>query len=688
MDKDNAPHTVKRPIDKRAALLTAVAAVAALAASFGGILSQNALAAFSEDLLGFLCLAALLFPLVCLLANIIARRIYIKKINSRSVAETQQYFVSHRDDPEKTAAQKLRFLKTLIRINDSYSILLTLCALVCAFLLGTSGSVSENFSILWICWIVLSGTASRIRFKRPETFFKTDKTYVSENDYPALYTLAKKAAAATGCTEKIKIAILDDFNAGTAKINSTVSIQLGALLLNILSEDEVYSILLHEFSHIKDEAGRETITNYNLHICDIQNGSIANIFSFITKHLYSFADTYFAFQYSLYSYTVSILRENAADKAMAMYCSSEIAASALVKTKYYELFDWEKGTYDTPCHLEPEEYDTGTLKKDAQSFKDAMQRSIPKWNALIDNEILSRSATHPTLKMRLATLGVSEPKALQAESSAEYLAECEKAIAYAGSLIAEQSGDSYREYRSRHYIGAKETVERWESGGRNIIAEEYGDVCDALRLLGRNTEVLALCENAIEVLDDTAACYAHFMKGCFLLHSFDETGIDCIYKAIEINRNYVDEGLDVIGQFCCLTGQEDQLEIYREQAVILTEESQIHNEANTLNKKDRLSAESLPGNMLEDILAHITAAHSDSIEKIFLVRKTVTDDFFTSVFVIKTVSGTDDDTRNKILHKAFCYLDTCSDWQFSLFDYDDVSNVKFENIAGSCVYSK
>ena len=59
MNKDNALRTVKRPIDKRTALLTVAAAVAALAASFGGILSQNALAAFSEDLLGFICLSAL-----------------------------------------------------------------------------------------------------------------------------------------------------------------------------------------------------------------------------------------------------------------------------------------------------------------------------------------------------------------------------------------------------------------------------------------------------------------------------------------------------------------------------------------------------------------------------------------------------------------------------------------------------
>ena len=130
------------------------------------------------------------------------------------------------------------------------------------------------------------------------------------------------------------------------------------------------------------------------------------------------------------------------------------------------------------------------------------------------------------------------------------------------------------------------------------------------------------------------------------------------------------------------------MEIYRERAIALTEDNKIQSEASILNKKDKLSTESLPEGMLEDILEHIIFECSDNIEKIYLVRKTITDNFFTSAFVIKMTLDTDDDTRYKILHKAFNYLDTCSDWQFSLFDYEDVKNVKIEDIAGSCVYSK
>ena len=687
-NNDNSMNAEKKPVDKRRVAITVISFIAITATMFSGILAKNTFDDSSENLIGIISITALLLPVLFLIINIVVNRVYVKILSKKSITENQQYWLSHRDNPEKTIAQKVTLLKTLIRINDFYSILLAVCAFVSAFFIGVVCDGGDTVAPLFICYIVISGATLRIRLKTPDKIFEEDKTYVSENDYPVLYDLAKKAAVTTGCTSKIKIAILDDFNAGAVNINDTISIQLGALLLNVLSEAEVYCVLLHEFTHIKDEVRRQKINNYHQYICDVHDNNISNVYSSITKHLFTFIDVYFNMQYSLYLYAVSLARESAADKAMAVYGNNEMAASSLVKMKYYELYNWEKGTYDMPCNMEPEEYDTDSLKNEVQKFKEATNLNAKKWNTLINNEILSRNATHPTLKMRLESLGVSELRTLYPKSSDKYILECEKAIEYVSLLIAEQSKDSYEEYRKYYYTESKELVEKWESNGRHIVAEEYGDICDALRRLGRNTEALELCENAIKQLDDTGSCYAYFIRGCFLLHSFNEAGIDYIYKAIENNHNYIDEGLAVIGHFCCLTGQEDQLEIYRERAVGLAQENKIYSEAGVLNKRDKLSTESLPDGMLEDILEHITSEYSDNIEKIYLARKTITDDFFTSVFVIKIVSDTDDDTRYKILHKAFNYLDTCSNWQFSLFDYDDVKNVKIENVTGSCVYTK
>ena len=90
--------------------------------------------------------------------------------------------------------------------------------------------------------------------------------------------------------------------------------------------------------------------------------------------------------------------------------------------------------------------------------------------------------------------------------------------------------------------------------------------------------------------------------------------------------------------------------------------------------------------MLDDILSYIAKNDEDSIVSIYLVRKTITEDFFTSVFVIKFKSDISDDVQDKVMHKIFSYLDTCSSWQFSLFNFDEIKGIKFDKIPNSCVY--
>lgn len=685
----NQANAVKIPPDKRRIVIGIISFLSLTATMIGGILLKSRFDDSLHNLIGIIALISLLLPVVLLITGVILNRIYLKKLKGKSIAENQEYWLSHRENPEETIAKKLPVLKTIIVINDLFSISLGLCAFLSAFFFGIIYDNSISVGPLFVSYITLSAATSRIRLKTPSSYFDDDKTYVPESEYPALYALAKKAAKAVGCTENIRIAFLDDFNAGSAKINKNISIQLGVLLLNSLSEDEVYCVLLHEFSHIKSENKNNRINNYYNFIHSFHGNLNTSFLSGITRHFFTFSDTLYNLQYQLYLYTVTVSRESSADNAMALYGNNEVAASSLVKIKYYELYDWQKGTYDAPCNMEPEKYDTNTLKNEVQRFKDFTHQNSEKWNTLINNEILSRSASHPTFKMRLENLGVNEIKSLSLTSSEGYEKDCEKAITYISRLIEEQNPEGYEEYRKFYYVESKELIEKWESNGRYIVAEEYGDICDALRRLGRNTEALELCENAIKLLDDAGSCYAYFIKGCFLLHSFDETGIEYIYHAIENNHNYISEGLEIIGRFCCLTGQEDQLEIYRERAVTLTEENNsLYAECGVLNKKDKLSPENLPDGMLEDILEHITAEHKDNIEKIYLVRKIITDDFFTSAFVIKMTSETDDDTRYNILHRSFNYLDTSSDWQFSLFDYEDVKNVKVEDVANSCVYTK
>ena len=207
----NIETNLKMPVDKRRVALTVASFIAIIATMFGGIFVKNLFDTFSENIIGIIAISTLLLPVLFLIINVIANRIYVKKLNQKSIAENQQYWLAHRDNPEKTIAKKLYLLKMLIIINDFYSVLLAGCAFVSAFFMGVISDGGDSVAPLFVCFMIISGAALRIRLKTPEKIFEEDKTYVSENDYPVLYDLAKKAAVATGCTTKIKIAILVSF---------------------------------------------------------------------------------------------------------------------------------------------------------------------------------------------------------------------------------------------------------------------------------------------------------------------------------------------------------------------------------------------------------------------------------------------------------------------------------------------
>ena len=186
-----------------------------------------------------------------------------------------------------------------------------------------------------------------------------------------------------------------------------------------------------------------------------------------------------------------------------------------------------------------------------------------------------------------------------------------------------------------------------------------------------------------------AANYAHYMHGCFLLRSYDDAGIAHIYQAIEGNSNYIETGLEMLGQYCCITGNQQELDKYRSQSMdIMQQQKDVYREIGVLRKNDRLQPEDLPEDLLKPLLAYIAAADEGVVDKIYLVRKVITEDFFTSVVVVKFREEANAMSRKDMEDKLFQYLDTCSDWQFSLFDYDSVARVKVETIPNSCIYSK
>ena len=391
----------------------------------------------------------------------------------------------------------------------------------------------------------------------------------------------------------------------------------------------------------------------------------------------------------IYMYICSVLHESAADRA-AHSGSRMHAASSILKMKYYDLFCWERGTVDGENSYVSETMELSPMQREINEFAEAMETRAGQWRELTDREIPARNSTHPTAKMRLEALRVEHAQVLPMADSPAFQGEKEKALQFLHDRMERYNPNWYEKTRQERYLPMLQTVTEWEEAGKPLEAEQYADVDQALRMLGRCSEANALCERAIAELPTAAACYAYFMRGCYRLRVYDERGVDDLYFALENNTNYIDEGLGTIGHFCCLTGNLEQLEHYRSRAVeIGQQDKDVYSEMNILRKKDRLVSErDLPEDLRSGLLCRLEEANSECVETVYLVRKVITEEFFVTMVVVRFVKGTDDETRYELMSKLFSYLDTCSDRQFSLFDYDDVKKVKVERIPDSCIYQR
>ena len=602
-----------------------------------------------------------------------------RRYQQMDAKQMQEFILSHREQASQTAAEKLRLLCSIRRGTNAYALVLLLLGIVLGVCFGcTVRKVSYAVSALLI---LVSAQQLPIRATKAE--LEDLQNILPEQKYPRLYAVAKQAAQETGWMGAVALQVRPDNTAFISLLNQTAVVSLGAPVLRLLTQQELHALLLHEFSHVStDNKAEIQATNY----WDfLRRGRSSVIFSLLSGAFYAWSDEAYEMNFELYQYAASISTEQAADRAMARM--PEAAASSLLKLKYFDLYLWEAEAKDEKPAYESVQEDV--IREQLADFQKELPARKAAWNDLTKREIEARNATHPTIWSRIQALGLKELPEVAFPAQGEYGAECEKAIVYMDEQLTAFTWLDFEENHRTQYLEPKKDVENWEAAGCPVVAEGYTDVVNALHLLGRNSDGIALCNRAIDQLQPIAAAYAYFIRGAWRLRRYDADGLQDLYTAIELNNNSIDSALDVIGTFCTLTGMQQELDTYREKALELAQRQRDEfSETGRLTRKDNLSTEHLPEGMLEDILSHIQAVSQDSIDRIYLVHKTISDTFFTSAFVIRFLPQTSQEVRQEVLHQIFCYLDTCADWQFSLFEYQEIPKGLVERVPDSCVYQR
>lgn len=621
------------------------------------------------------------FPIILIsgtIASLIAKKRFIKNIDRENL---QMNLLAERERGEEIAREKIALLKRLIRTIDALSIIFLI--LVC---------ISE-FCFIAICGAEAGGAALPaimgaycgfyfIRPRRVKINESKSEDYLREEEYPLLYGLARRAADVVGCSGKIKIFVDADFNAGVLAISDGYSIRLGSYILDNLSEAELFNVMLHEFAHVekKNDEINGILSYYNL----VQDDQTLNFA--VCPYVYFHAK--FMFEFFAYQYVCSLMNEDAADTAMRNYGDPEAAASMLIKLKFSELYQWERNTYDEENIFEPEEMIEDCIRRPLKWFRERMELRKEDWIKMIDSEILSRSATHPTAKMRIESLGVKEARLLPRSDSEEYLREIDKAISHLETLVRKEVQKSYSDIRDRDYLQYMRIIEEWESAGKPITRENYQDIIISHFSTLKISEFVNICCQVINEIPEPANYFAHHMYGIYLLRCYDERGLEHLYKSIELNHNNWEEAMQTIGQYACMVGKQDELDKYRARAMEMSKKHfNLYEKMDSIGPKDTLIRErELPRQLMADMLKYFEQIDNGTIKSIHMVRKVIDRDNFVTCIIVTPWKGADMNKFSDAMSWIFQFLDKSSDWQFSLFDMRFVPKKLVMKVEHSCIY--
>lgn len=632
--------------------------------------------------LGIICLAVFAVILLCLFGGLIAVRRY-KKSKEKSAREIQEYYDSRREEAINDLPHVVKRIVRLRRLNTVYTTVLVLCSVYMSFCIGIALTLAALYIIPAS---ILYGYFRRLSIGGTMPDFSGCS---DPKDYPTLHALAHRAAQALDQDGKIRIQFISECNAGIAKIGNTYSLQLGIQLLDILTEEELYQIMLHEFAH-RTKDGNPTDREYRLF--DRITSSPSGDFGMLYTLLHRFPDIVYAFEYFIYRQTASAAIEEIADRAIREHGDVQIATNALAKIAYHDYFDrYEVDDFIEEHYYASEERRENTVDELCNAFRRALTVRADFWKSLLMKEIQPRNASHPIFRNRMESLGAMDFEIVLPDESGEYRAECKRARETVNREIYDALAADYTERRREYYLKPMAIVEAWRASETPVAAEEAREILDTLWSLSLYDELEALCDRLIaDTENEFATAHARMLKGKLLLRKYDKEGISHLYRAVEINPNYIETAMDDIGAFCCAMGLERELEEYRERAVELAQfKIDEYDKTADLTPSDNLSVDnSMPREMLDSILDYIRSIDEGVVTHIYLVRKTVSDDFACSTFVIRFKNKTDGECINRVMDKIFNHLDTRpEDHHFSLFYYGGPAAAAIGKIKGSCIWT-
>ena len=517
---------------------------------------------------------------------------------------------------------------------------------------------------------------------------------VPEGALPRLEALAKKAADAVGIKGTIRLELTRDCDCDVNVFGKTYVVFYGTRLLTVLTEEETYQCLLASFDYFSRPKEYRRILR--LHRLGELGGAEIRPLTFVFDRFFSYADVTLEWEYDLYVTAYKAHIDRMANRRIREQGSPVAAVGAMAKRAMWRHFTFEASDFLVrPFYYEPNLHDH--FERDVcEAYRLALSKRRHTWLDMLSREFSTdRTQVNGLFTdcWRDLTPEADAPHSADwiPDLSDPYGQEVLAAVAMVDARIRRELSHSYTAQRKQEYLEPLAITEAYEQNPEGYTTPELSPVINAYRDICAYALAEAVCDGILATeTNQFAMAHALYFKGMQMLHRYETEGIDLIYRAIDLNKNYMKDGFELVAEYCTLCGLEDEYAIYLRRADIqMSAHAYNHDAAGELTPRDRLVKEEELGDMLPDILAYMERVSEGCIREIYLVRKVISEDFFTSAFVLNLDYGLDRETMDRVYVAIFNYLDAYPvDWQFSLFLYDRATEAAVKSVEGSLVWSR
>ncbi len=624
--------------------------------------------------------------LVLLALSIPASSILSSRFKKRFAGDAKAQEALYHKTRDGIQADYQRAKRSLSRLRVVVTLYILATVLMSLFVTFVSGALEASVPLQLLSFYLLFGILVRISFG---SGLPKKGEYADRETYSALYRLAEQARDAVGVSGKIYLFFDHENGVSVYRHKRAILLRFGYPTLGILREEELYAILLHEATHLLYVDRATKRDNGLMAFLDADEEGYGEGFFRVFSALYDYVALLYAFRYSGFRTFSAIFYEELADLGIKRHGKEQDGANALAKVTAYDLFESELSFHMEKPFYAHEAPIKSLTELQIHRFFEVLPARETFFRSLFQKEIKAKSASHPILRERLAALGVSDYGFPLPEESGDFRSACQAAIAEIDKTMYEDYSKGYEEARRTSYLEPLATVEQWEAAGKGYTEESLRKIISALLELYRFDDLLSLCDRVIAETEGGLSCFAYFHRGRMRLLQYDTRGFDDLYAAME-NPNYIQESMPMIGRYACLLGLEDELLKYRSKTAEYLQHLMDFSNDNELSSRDRLVPETvLPEEIQARNLAFFRETCGAHLVQLYLVRKILSPDYATSIYVLRFSPDTDGETVDRIGQRVFEYLDNSpEEANYSFFYYSPDTAAAVAKVDGSCIYDK